>query len=173
MRTPSGAPPLLRQERPANSSPISAALLCNLRARLLASSPPKRPWTEERLERGRIWLTSHPREPTGSQPRYFTRCRLSTRPLDRGLTAYGHTNMAVSQSTAHTTGGIERSDQTVNLSHFAQLLGSQLGKGMFQNNGTCASKPVLTLPRAQERSSSRKGIAPSPHARSQPPTRRP
>lgn len=79
-------------------------------------------------------LTYTQAEPASSQPHYLTCCKLSTCLLDQGLTAYGHTNMAVIQSTAHTTGGIERSDQTVNLSHLAQLFSSQLSKGMFQNN---------------------------------------
>lgn len=77
-------------------------------------------------DRGRLWLTLCTHEPTRSQPHYLRRCKSSPHPLDHGPTAYGHTNTAVSQSTAHTTGGIERSDQTVQLGHFAQLLGSQL-----------------------------------------------
>ena len=43
---------------------LSVSPLDNLRTRLLASFPPKRPRTEERLEQGRIWLTSYTHEPT-------------------------------------------------------------------------------------------------------------
>lgn len=123
--------------------------------------------------RGRIWLTLYAHGPTRSRPHYFTRCKSSPGPLAHGPTAYGHTNMAGGQSTAHTTGGIERSGQPANPGLLAQLLGSQLGKGMFQNNKICASEAVLTLPCAQGRFSVTKGISPSPGTRSHPPTRRP
>lgn len=93
--------------------------------------------------------------------------------LAHGLTAYGHTNMDMGQSTTLTTGAVGRSERAVNPSRLAQLLGSQLSKAAFQNDEIGASKPTVTLPCAKERPSLVKGTSPSLQARSCPPAQHP